>query len=562
MDDVKSFFHETQEAFTIYVVEQRFVVGRGHEYFKSFIGKENLITDDSALKRRINKILIWAQSHVPNVAELVKLCFTNSGTFSPSNIVDIITALSNLFSIEKHQAVGPEIVDPLIIQEGKVSKKYLSQLVALHQESILQPAIIIMLMDNNFERAMSLVSKCPNGINVKFIRNSGESTIYKIINNGAENTDEFIDLFSKQCFSTCSSTKREILFSEPASNENLIQTFTPHILRFRSLLVEEDDSPKTLNEINSTLKAVIDYNAFTEKDEKIKDSLICMLKLFKVYCMNRCTPDMKDAFDISQSLGNDILHAHVLRYSNFLSNVTVYEKNEMLKEASQIFERNNIEDHAIYCTNNYLINQFYTDNIDTKAFYAMQEKAVYNVPGLVGMSYIFNNSGVAFLYSHRYDDALESFTKGIAYAKYRPMQKMGLMTNLLIAKKCNLNSITYEELYRLTTTIFDLYGCDNSPFLTANFIVNIISIAADLDYSFATEIIRKFPVIKLFQTALACGQFGTGSLSLQLALLQNKYDSLLPVTFNFPEVKTPISGIRMRFLQNHTLHPAIFNAWL
>jgi len=562
MEDVRNFFHETQEAFTIYVVEQRFVVGRGHEYFKSFIGKDNLIADDSALKRRINKILIWAQSHVPNVAELVKLCFTSSGLFSPTNIVDIITALSNLFSIEKHQAVGPEIIDPLIIQEGKISKKYLSQLVALHQESILQPAIIILLMDNDFERAKSLVSKCPNGINVKFIRNSGESIIYKIINNGAEDTAEFIDLFSKQCFSTCSSTKRDILLSEPQNNKSLVTTYAPHIFRFRSLLVEEDNSTKTLNEINFILRSVIEYNASTEKDEKIKDSLLCMLKLFKVYCLDRCTPDMQDAFKISQALGNDILHAHVLRYSNFLYNISFDEKNEMLKEASIIFERNNVEDHAIYCTNNYLINQFYTEHIDIKEFYSMQEKAVYNVPGLVGMSYIFNNTGVAFMYAHRFDEAMESFNKGLAYAKFRPMQKLGLMTNLMIAKKCCLINIANEEIYRLTTNIFDIYGCDNSPFLTANFIVNILSITADYDYSFATELIRRFPIITLIQNALSCGQFGTGSLSLQLALLQNKYERLLPITFKFPNIKTPISGIRMRFLQHHILHPTIFNAWL
>ena len=51
-NDVKSFFRESQEAFTIYVVEQRFVAERGYEYFNSFIGKENLIVDDSSLKKR------------------------------------------------------------------------------------------------------------------------------------------------------------------------------------------------------------------------------------------------------------------------------------------------------------------------------------------------------------------------------------------------------------------------------------------------------------------------------------------------------------------------------
>lgn len=561
MEDVKNFFRETQEAFTIYVVEQRFVVGRGYDYFKSFIGKENLIIDDSAMKKRIKKVIMWAQNHVPNVAELVKFCFTSNGLFSPTNIIDIITALSKLFSLEKHQAVGPDIIDPLIIQEGKISKKYLSQLVSLHQESILQPTIIILLIDNDFERAKELVSKCPNGINVKFIRNSGESVIYKIINNGAEDVNEFIDSFSKQCFSTCSSTKRDILFSNQCDN-NIIQTYAPHILRFRSLLIEEDNSIDTLNDINSVCLAVEKIHATSEKEQKTKECLICMLKLFKVYCMDRCTSDMYDALNISKSLNNEILHAHVLRYSNFFTDISLTDKNTMLMDAAKIFEKNRIEDHAIYCTNNHLINQFYSEKIDIEAFRVMKDTAIYNVPGLVGMSYVFNNTGVAYLYTHNYDEAIDLFGKGIAYAKYRPVQKLGLMTNLLIAKKCNYCSIDNEEIEKLISTAFDLFGCEKSSFLTANFVINSLVIAASIDYSYAVELTRKFEIVKLFQNALSCGQFGTGSLSFQIALLQNLYPRLLPVTFLFPQNRTSISGYRMRFLQNHMLNPTIFNAWL
>ena len=98
--------------------------------------------------------------------------------------------------------------------------------------------------------------------------------------------------------------------------------------------------------------------------------------------------------------------------------------------------------------------------------------------------------------------------------------------------------------------------------MTANFIINAISIAVNYDYTFAKELITKYPIITLFQNALSCGQFGTGSLSIQLAMLQSKHTDLLPIRFDFPTLRTPISGIRQRFLQNHMLHPTIFNAWL
>ena len=57
IEDVRDFFKETDNSFTIYVVEQRFVVGRGLEYFKSFKGTQNYIDSDLIIKKRISKIL-------------------------------------------------------------------------------------------------------------------------------------------------------------------------------------------------------------------------------------------------------------------------------------------------------------------------------------------------------------------------------------------------------------------------------------------------------------------------------------------------------------------------
>ena len=560
-EDVCSFFHETQEAFTIYIVEQKFVVGRGYEYFKSFRGKENLIVSDSLIKRRIEKIIFWTQQHIPNIVELLSLCFSNNKTSSIS-IVEVISALSKLFSVEKHQAAGPEVIDPIIIEEGKISKRYLTQLITLHQESILQPTIIILLKDNNFVRARTLVSECPNGINVKMIRNSGESEIYRVINCGASETNEFLDLFSKQCFSTCSATDRQILLSDEWEQRSIVHQNIPDILRFRSLLVEENKSSQTLEEINSAIATVLDFPCVSERDQTIKEAMLCMLKLFRVYCLDRCTSDMGDALTLSKSVGNEVLEAHVLRYANFFPKLSLSAKHEMLAKATAIFENNNVQDHAIYSENNLLINQFYTDYVDCKAFHRLQEKAVYNVPGMVGMSYIFNNTGVAYLYSARYDDAIECFEKGIPYAKYRPIQKLGLMTNLLIAKSCDYRTILPNDISRLFSYVFDQFGTQKMSFLCANFIANALIVATNYNITYAIDLIHTFPVAELLQNALSCGQFGTGSLSMQLSLLQNRYPHLFDTPFVFPQEHTVVSGLRLRFIQNHLYNPTVFNAWL
>lgn len=562
MDDVREFFHETQEAFTIYIVEQRFVVGRGYSYFKSFIGKENLIASDSAIKKRIRRIWSWTQDRIPSAAELIQLCFFPESGLSAVTIVEIVTALSKLFAVEKHQAVGPEIIDPLIIQVGKISQRYLSELIALHQESILQPAIIILLKDNDFERAKQLVSKCPSGINVKMIRNSGECEIYKVINSGASETEEFLDLYSKQCFSTCSLTKRDILLSKEWMNNSLVHDTAPQLLRYRSLLVEDNKSAELLSDIDSTIKNLYAFSASSEGNEKVKEAMLCMLKLFRVYCLDKCTNDMGEAYKLSEHVGNEILQAHVLRYSNFFPQLSLKTKQEMLEKAYNIFDRNNIQDHAIYCKNNFLINQFYQDHIDLSSFQRMQEAAVYNVPGMVGMSYILNNTGVAYIYMSRFDDAIEYLEKGLPYAKQRPIQRLGIMTNILIAKDCGFFELHQEDVLRVITSAFDQFGVTKFPFLTANFITNAILAAAHIDYVWAHSLIQRFPIVTLLNTALSSKQFGTGSLSLQLALIQNQFPSLFDKSFSFPQKQTSLSGMRKRFIENHMFNPTIFNAWL
>lgn len=562
MCQITDYFHETQEAFTIYIVEQRFVVGQGYEYFQSYKNKENYIKNDIDIKARVKKILYWSQQHIPPLGDLIKSIFACTTASPAITIVDIVTALSKVFAVEKHQAVGPDVLDPIIIQEGKVSQKYLSQLISLHAESILQPTIIILLADNDFDRAKALVSKCPNGINVKMIRNSGESEIYKVINVGAEDIGQFIDLYAKQCFSTCSETKRDVLLSDDWSNNTIVHRFVPQILHFRSNLLEDNKSLELSRDISRTLELLTGLNDITSRDKLIKDCLICMLKLFKIYCVDQYTSDLNDAWKIAQDLNSEILQAHVLRYSNFNPDISQSDKKIMLENAISIFEKNNIYDHAIYSTNNLLINQFYTDNIILKDFCIMHENAKYNVPGLVGMSYIYNNVGVAHLYCANYDEALEYLSNGLQYARYRPLQKLALKTNIIITKACNLNYIEENEIQRIIKDTFSQFGTQKASFLTANYVINALIAAIHINISFAKELLHIYKIEALLQNALSGRQFGTGSLSQQIILIQNKHPNLFSHNFILPSERTNISGIRFRFIQNNIFNPTIFNAWL
>ena len=59
----------------------------------------------------------------------------------------------NFSTPNEYQAAGPDVVDPVIIQKGKVSYRKIAHFISLHKESILRPSIIILLKDNDFGRA-------------------------------------------------------------------------------------------------------------------------------------------------------------------------------------------------------------------------------------------------------------------------------------------------------------------------------------------------------------------------------------------------------------------------
>ncbi len=556
-NDILDLFHEEQNEFTIFVVDMNFATGRGLEYFRQYKGKENYINENFLAKNILNRIIDYITKKVPSIATLIEICFGKQ----TATISEAVSTLCKLFSVSTHQAVGPKVIDPIIIEEQNVSHRLIGQLVELHKESILRPVIIIILRDNNFVRAKEVLKECPAGLNVKFIKNSGETEMCKIINDGAINVHEFIDLFAHQCFGTCSQTKREVLLADAWENNSIITHFAPSILHIKSnLLYDEKDCVKA--PIAELLFELDNNNNMSINDEVLIESFICILKLFKVYSEDRAGKDLNDALELAKDLNNEILLAHVYRYADLFPNIDRKQKIDMLTEGERLFSKNGITDHALYCENNKLMQQFYSDNITLRSFKKMQQEAQYNVPGLVGMSIIYNNVGVAHLYCGQSDQAINYLQRGLDYSRERLVQRLGLKNNLLIAKHYSYIPISENDILSFLREIFDLFGTGNFTFITANYIANAISISANQNRDLLHSILHDFPTMKVLQSALQNNQLGSVSLSTQLYILETRYGITELNNLKLPKYRSSLSGIRQRFIENHALNPIIFNAWL
>lgn len=561
MLDVEKIFFNGSNVFTIFVFEQRFVVGRGHEYLNKFVNTKHFFDSERKAKQFYTKIVDKIQGSVTHVADSVSSIITGDYVAS---IAEIITALCKLFTVTEHQAAGPHVVDPIIIQEGKVTKRSLNKIINIHKDSILRPAIIILLKDNDFERAKELLSECPNGINVKMIRNSGEEITYKVINCGADDVNSFIEAYSEQCYSTCSNTKLEILTGTNWVSNPIVSEFSPLLFRYRSSLLM-DQKEDILPHLNKTIYDITQHYTGTEKDSILLKNMECVARMYRVFCNDSGGTDILKARELAASLNNEILLAQVYKCADLIPKCSQTEKMSLYEKAYEIFKRNSMEDHAIYTKNNMLIEQFYTNRISAEEFRDLSVEAINNVPGMVGLTHIFNNVGVAYLYCGRPAEAIEIFNRGLEYAKYqsRIVQNLALESNKLVAESYSFCKIDENRIRLLLRQLFDSMGV-NLPFLSADYLLNILAVAYRQDASFGQELINTFPVENLinasFSKNLLCASYRVLQMQYLSAIYREKFPLLS--TCSIPKITDIATGKRKEFILKYGYNLFDFSTWM
>lgn len=555
--EIEKIFDEHQDSLTIYVVEQAFVNDNGLEYFKQFRGKENFISSDSVLSHHLTKITVWLTKNCPNIAELV---FHLLHRKKIAAIQDIVKIMSQTFTTYSHQAVGPNVIDPIIIQEESVEIKKITKLVSVYEYSIVQPTIIILLKDNDFSRAERLLSQCPNGITAKFVKNNLQHILYKVINRGSDDLESFIDSYTTQCFNTCSHTPRGIILNEDWAENSYVDYYTPLMFKIRSkfLYDQKNDVRDDLNEIVYCFKNKSD-------NDILRKSFLCLALLNRVFCNDKGEQDIIDSLSLAKELDNEILLAHVYRYADLFPNISRNEKETFLKEAITIFYKNKMYDHAIYSENNELVLELYKDKLDAKKYKDLAVRATTEVHGLVGTSHIQNNAGVAYLLTGNPEKAIEYFSLGLEFAKRedRIVQRLAIQVNILLARAYALDHISTTEIIQHMRQIFDSMGIEELPYLTSNFVMNLISLALQHSPDFYRQLINDFPVVKLIKIALNSNIMCSGQLVLQMKTLAQKYVAFtLLSNINIPKEISEISGKRKRFIEQYNLNPFVFNVWI
>lgn len=563
MEEIRKLFREYDNGFTIYAVDKSFVSGIGLDYFKSFQGKPNYISSDNIANKKIKKIYAWIGKKIPIIGDLLKIAFSTNT--QAASIVDVIVALQKLFISQEHQAVGPEVIDPIIIEEEKVYQKNIEQLIYLHKDTFLFPTIIIILMDNNIERAKKVFSNCPNDMNIKFVLNSGKYEMHRVINVGASNVRDFFSAFSHQCFCTCSKTKHDVLLNAEWEQDSIVRRFAPLLLKYRSNLIC-DEKREIVASLDSLINDLENMDTSNSRDNVVVKNFLCIAKIFRVYCKDDGGTDIKDAFHLANFLQNDILLAYVYKYAYFFSQKNFNEQEFCLNKAYDIFKKNNMMDNAIYCKNNQLVRQFDTSKICADNFSDLLGEAINSVPGLVGMPHLFNNTGLAYLLTGNPEQAKEYLDKGIAYSKTsdRLVQRLAIQCNKLIVDSYYEEKIEFAEINKLMKQILDgMYYKNELHFISARYAMNVFIIALRQNISWGKELLRTYPIIDMINKGLSENTIGSGQLLKQLEFAEKKLPGLLLKDQCITPVKiTEVTGRREYFISNFGLNPFYLFTWL
>lgn len=562
MEDIEKLFIQEDSTFTVYVVEQQFVVNRGADYFKKYRNTSSYITSKKQIKNVFSKAI---QAISKNVAPVEKLVNMLCSGFSGISIADAITSLCQLFTVNEHQLAGPDVIDPIILQEGDITKRDIARIISLNKDSILRPTVILLLKDNNFERAMELLAECPDGINIKMIRNSGKEEKCKVVNCGADNIVSFIDSFAKQCYSTCSNTPCSLLLNSDWSENFVVKKYSPMIFKFRSNLLF-DQKEEVAQQLTSFTDEIINLRSEDDEDEKIFRSFECIMRLFRVFCNDSGGNDILAALKIARELNHELLLAQVYRYADFLPNCSMQDRIDLYSKGYFIFKRNMMNDNAIYCKNNMLIEQFYTNSIHPEEFREMQIEAVNNVPGMVALSHIYNNVGVAYLYCGQTEIAVDFFERGLEYARNndRIVQNLAIESNKMIAENYSYITIDDNRIRLLMRRIFDGMGTTKLPFLAADYALNVLAVALKQNKDLGKELIETYPIKNLINISFSKNAMNAGERYLQIQFLCTHFSAECSsfMDCKLPNKLTASYGKRAEFIINYGLNPFDFEIWL
>jgi tetratricopeptide (TPR) repeat protein len=299
------------------------------------------------------------------------------------------------------------------------------------------------------------------------------------------------DLYRDMASTALALTRGPLPTSSSSNNDTLWIEYT----RLRGGGVEKGKF-STLKDANSLRSKLLDATSSpSRRMDSVVQYTLAFVNLWLLYCTERDPGLLKQAHGISESLKDSMLEAHVLRLSSmFKKDATNYRAQ--LDRAASIFTENESPDYAMFCLNNKLVANFYTNDNTVDDYHLIIEGILPLIPTIRGAEIIYNNAGIAHLIDNRLESAIDLFQKGLALNSQIPVVRLGLLINKAIAHFLSGDDVGNDV--RVALNFASRRVDQNYEYQLANAIFNSIAMV-DRGSDVWSELIEKAKALNLFQ---------------------------------------------------------------
>ena len=218
--------------------------------------------------------------------------------------------------------------------------------------------------------------------------------------------DEFAGLFDRRCFEAVArvSAKQIEHWSNETSSVHNVAVRLAHI-RARILTSERAEVEPQIDSLLNDIDKMTEIGVAAETEPYLLVRSLALLQ--KAYCSEQ-PKFVHEALAISSTLRHELGTAMCLRYAHFLDVHPALECH-MLKQAEEVFLRNDCPDLAFYCANNRLISRFSVDDHFSNEFEKLVEQIQERAPTIHRRGDIEYNAAVEYLFANRLRDAHRAF---------------------------------------------------------------------------------------------------------------------------------------------------------
>jgi hypothetical protein len=379
----------------------------------------------------------------------------------------------------------------VILREDSISDNNLSEFLSIFSNTapMAQPQIVILPNStaSSMEHRLRFSSA---GIDFSWLVSKDKKIEVPRI--APSTIDEFTGLFDRRCFEAVARVEAKQI-EQWSRDTSSVSSLAVRLAHIRACILTAERA-QVQSQIDLLLK---DIDGMTEAGLTSDTEPYLLVRSLALLQKAYCSEDPRfvhEALAISSTLKHELGVAMCLRYAHFLD-VNPALECHMLKQAEEVFFRNDCLDLALYCTNNRLLSRFSVDHESSDEFKDLLEQIQARTPTVHRRGDVEYNVGVEYLFANRLQDAYQAFSS-IDNSIVHPIVVASAMLGKLACERLDGGKLKFDDGFQLLDFIQSKIAPSNRWHIS-NLILNTLILYRHQPTHFSVLLEKGSPSIKL-----------------------------------------------------------------